>query len=121
MEFHRALGDPVPDAPVDALAGMVTDPELRLARDELDELAAAVAADDVVGAAHEMADVIYAVYGYAARNGIDLTAVLAEVHRANMSKLDGGPVILPSGKVIKGPNYRYPDVAGVLARQASAR
>lgn len=46
--------------------------------------------------------------------------VFAEVMRANMSKLgpDGKPVLRADGKVMKGPNYRPPDVAGVLARVA---
>lgn len=45
--------------------------------------------------------------------------VFAEVMRANMSKLgtDGHPVVRKDGKVLKGPNYRPPDIAGVL-RQA---
>jgi predicted HAD superfamily Cof-like phosphohydrolase len=116
-QWHLSIGDPVPSAPVDRLAGMVLDPQLRLARDELDELAEAVAAGDVAAAAHEMADVIYAVYGYAVRNGIDLTAVLAEVHTANLSKLDGARIIRADGKVLKGPRYRAPDVAAELGRQ----
>lgn len=45
----------------------------------------------------------------------------AEVMRANMSKLgdDGKPVLREDGKVMKGPNYRPPDVAGVLERAVS--
>lgn len=36
-----------------------------------------------------------------------------EVHRSNMSKLDhdGNPVLSPGGRVLKGPNYRKPELA----------
>lgn len=65
--------------------------------------------------AQELADVVYVAYGTALAYGIDLDAVLAEVHRANMSKLgaDGQP-ILHQGKVVKGPNFQPADVRGVL-------
>lgn len=48
--------------------------------------------------------------------GIDLAKVLAEVQRSNMSKLgeDGKPIYREDGKVLKGPGYFRPDVAGVL-------
>ena len=82
----------------------------------------AVAADkderDLVGAADALADLVYVVYGMALETGIDLPAVLAEVQRSNMSKLgaDGRPVYREDGKVLKGPGFFGPDVAGVLAR-----
>lgn len=49
---------------------------------------------------------------------IPLDGVLAEVHASNMSKLgvDGKPVKRDDGKVLKGPNYFRPDIAGVLER-----
>ena len=75
-------------------------------------------ARDTVGAADALADLVYVVYGMALETGIDLAAVLAEVQRSNMSKLgaDGRPVYRQDGKVLKGPGYRPPDVAAVLAR-----
>lgn len=62
---------------------------------------------------------VYLAYGTAAEYGIDLDAVLAEVHRANMSKLgpDGRPALREDGKVLKGDCYRPPQVADVLRRQ----
>ena len=54
----------------------------------------------------------------ALETGIDLPAVLAEVQRSNLSKLgpDGRPIYREDGKVLKGPGYFSPDVAGVLKR-----
>src|SRR5690606_14317733 len=86
--------------------------------------AAAVADDDgtrdVVAAADALADLVYVVYGMALECGIPLPEVLAEVHASNLSKLgaDGRPVHRADGKVLKGPSYAPPDVAGVLARSA---
>ena len=71
---------------------------------------------DTAAAADALADLVYVVYGMALETGIDLAAVLAEVQRSNMSKLgaDGRPVYRGDGKVLKGPDYFPPDVAGVL-------
>lgn len=83
---------------------------------------AGVAADDgtrdTVGAADALADLVYVIYGMALECGIPLPAVLEEVQRSNASKLgaDGRPILRADGKILKGPGYEPPDVAGVLAR-----
>ena len=76
----------------------------------------AVADDDLAAIAQELADVVYIAYGTALTYGIDLDAVIAEVHRANLSKLDenGRPLYRSDGKVAKGPRYQPPDIRGVL-------
>ncbi|AGP51608.1 hypothetical protein M271_26385 [Streptomyces rapamycinicus NRRL 5491] len=69
--------------------------------------------------AHELADVVYVAYGTALVHGIDLDEVIAEIHRANMTKLgpDGRPTLRADGKVLKGPHYQAPDIPAVLRRQ----
>ena len=69
--------------------------------------------------ADALAELIYVIYGMALEMGIDLAKVLAEVQRSNMSKLgeDGKPIYREDGKVLKGPGYFRPDVAGVLGLQ----
>jgi len=91
----------------------------RLIEEEVGELADAVCGGRLDEVARELADVVYVAYGTAVTYGINLDLVLAEVHRANMTKLgpDGRPVIR-DGKVQKGAGFRPPDVAGVLARHA---
>ncbi|WP_318656531.1 pyrophosphohydrolase domain-containing protein [Scrofimicrobium canadense] len=71
---------------------------------------------DVVETADALADLVYVIYGMALECGIDLDAVLAEVQRSNLSKLmpDGSVKRREDGKVLKGPNFSPPDVAGVL-------
>ncbi|MFF8957894.1 MazG nucleotide pyrophosphohydrolase domain-containing protein [Streptomyces sp. NPDC014894] len=118
QEFHRAFGLDARAVPAEV------PPELAAHRHELlaEEFAevAEVSVDGPLDSlAHELADVVYVAYGTALVHGIDLDAVLAEVHRANMSKLgpDGVPVLREDGKVLKGDHYRAPDIAGVLRRQ----
>ncbi|MEV6116896.1 hypothetical protein AB0L59_31570 [Streptomyces sp. NPDC052109] len=114
-EFHRAFGLDVRSTPTEV------DPELAAHRGEL--LAAEVAEVAVGGPldklAHELADVVYVAYGSALVHGIDLDTVIAEIHRANMSKLgpDGQVARRADGKVLKGEHYRAPDVSSVLRRQ----
>ncbi len=62
-----------------------------------------------------VSDVVYVAYGTALAYGVDLDAVVGEVHRANMTKLglDGHPAVR-NGKVVKGPGFRPPDVAAVI-------
>jgi len=117
--FHEVFGLPrqsLPDARLDSdLARLRFD----LLAEEVGELADAIREQDVVAVADALGDVVYAAYGAAITYGIDLDAVLLEVHRANMSKLDadGRPVFDRNGKVAKSPEYCPPDVAGVLAVQ----
>ncbi|MGW1809468.1 pyrophosphohydrolase domain-containing protein [Streptomyces sp. NPDC002078] len=117
-EFHLAFGLDARSAPTEV------DPELAAHRGELlAEEAAEVAEVAVDGPldklAHELADVVYVAYGTALVHGIDLDQVIAEIHRANMSKLgpDGQVARRADGKVLKGEHYRAPDVSAVLRRQ----
>lgn len=66
--------------------------------------------------AKELADVVVVTAGAALEYGIPLDRVLAEVMRANESKLgpDGRPLLRADGKVLKGPNYRPPDLRRAL-------
>lgn len=42
----------------------------------------------------------------------------ARVHNSNMSKLDnhGNPILREDGKVMKGPNYKKPDLTDLLSK-----
>lgn len=116
--FHLAFGLDARTVPTEVA------PELAAHRGELlAEEAAEVAEVAVTGPldklAHELADVVYVAYGTALVHGIDLDEVIAEIHRANMSKRgpDGHVARRADGKVLKGEHYRAPDVAEVLRRQ----
>lgn len=79
-------------------------------------------APDMVLTADALGDLDYVVNGGGVAFGIELPSITAEVHASNMSKLDedGNPILDPdTGKVIKGPNFLEPDIAGVLAAQSA--
>lgn len=119
--FHLAFGLDTRTTPSEV------SPELAAHRGKLlAEEAAEVAEVSVSGPldrlAHELADVVYVAYGTALVHGIDLDEVIAEIHRANMTKLgpDGRVARRADGKVLKGDHYRAPDVSEVLRRQGWA-
>ncbi|MEV0487620.1 hypothetical protein AB0I69_44350 [Streptomyces sp. NPDC050508] len=117
-EFHLTFGLDARTTPTEVA------PDLAAHRGELlAEEAAEVAEVSVIGPldrlAHELADVVYVAYGTALVHGIDLDAVIAEVHRSNMTKIgpDGQIARRTDGKVLKGEHYEVPDVSGVLREQ----
>ena len=64
----------------------------------------------------ELADLVYVCYQYAANMGWDLDKALHLVHESNMSKLDeyGKPIFREDGKVLKGPNYKPPNLEDLV-------
>ena len=120
-DFHRTFGLDARDTPSEV------SPELAAHRGELlAEEAGEVAEVSVTGPldrlAHELADIVYVAYGTALVHGIDLDAVIAEIHRSNMTKVgpDGRISRRADGKVLKGDHYEAPDVSAVLRRQGWA-
>ena len=64
-----------------------------------------------------LAAVVVSTYVEAERHGVPLEAVFREIHHSNMTKLDSDGSVLrrADGKVLKGPNYRSPFLAPILA------
>ena len=64
----------------------------------------------------ELADLVYVAYQYAANMGWSLDEALDRVHKSNMSKLDddGNPIYREDGKVLKGPNYKPPNLSDLF-------
>ena len=60
----------------------------------------------------ELADLVYVCYQYAENMGWFLDEALDRVHQSNLSKLDddGNPIYRDDGKVLKGPNYKPPNL-----------
>ena len=85
---------------------------LDLIKEELNELNQAIESKDLKEVADALTDILYVTYGAGCAFGIDLDKCFKEVQRANMSKLgeDGKPIFNEKGKVMKGPNYREPNL-----------
>ena len=64
----------------------------------------------------ELADLVYVCYQYAENMGWFLDEALDRVHQSNMSKLgeDGKPIYREDGKVLKGPNYKPPNLEDLI-------
>lgn len=71
---------------------------------------------DIVETADALADLDYVVQGSNLTFGIPAGLVMYEVHASNMSKLDdeGKPIWDENGKIVKGPNFKEPDIKSVL-------
>jgi len=82
---------------LDAAAELKEDPESKAKRLEL---------------CKELSDLVFVCYQFAAAFNIDLDRAMTLVFESNMSKLDeqGMPIYREDGKVLKGPNYKKPDL-----------
>lgn len=64
----------------------------------------------------ELADLVYVCFQYAENMEWDLEAALNRVHESNLSKLglDNKPIRRSDGKVMKGPNYKPPNLSDLV-------
>ena len=92
------------------------DLRMDLIKEEVKELDDAVIDRNEVEMADALGDIIYVVVGFAIELGINLNDVVAEIQASNMTKLgdDGEVIRRDDGKILKGPNYKRPDIKGVL-------
>lgn len=113
-EFHRAFDIPIAKS-VNYLPHR-WNLRSRLIREEYDEFVEACLNEDPIEIADALGDIVYLCYGTAIEMGINLDAVIREIHRSNMTKLgpDGKPVYRDDGKVLKGPDYEPPQIAPIL-------
>ena len=110
-DFMEAFGQEVlyiptmPDFNLSALRLDLIEEEVQELRDGLDK-------KSILEIADALTDILYVVYGAGHAFGIDLDDCFHEVHSSNMTKLgaDGRPLYREDGKVMKGPNYREPDL-----------
>jgi len=64
----------------------------------------------------ELADLVFVCYQYAENLRWDLDEALNRVYQSNMSKLgeDGKPILREDGKILKGPNYKEPNLSDLV-------
>lgn len=117
-EFHRTFGIAIgsgPTVPDENTRSL----RVRLIQEEFEELQDAMAQQDIIAVAKELADLLYVVYGTAVSCGIDMEPVFKEVHRSNMSKVGGYK--RADGKWVKPPDYSPASLQPILAEQASSK
>ena len=83
-----------------------------LIKEELQELKIAIKQNNLLEIADALTDILYVTYGAGHSFGIDLDKCFTEVQESKMSKLgkDGKPIYNKYGKVMKGPNYKKPNL-----------
>lgn len=120
--FHRTYGLPISESP-NIIPADRFNLRLSLIEEELAEFVYAAINNDIVEVADALGDLLYVVIGAALEYGIPLDEVVDEIHASNMSKLgvDGKPIYRSDGKVLKGINYKEPDIKGVLGKGGGAQ
>jgi predicted HAD superfamily Cof-like phosphohydrolase len=118
-QFHKTFGQPILDTPQIPEKGRC---ELRYAliAEELEEFKEAYEANDIVGVADALTDLLYVVLGSHNEFGLHAIAekLFDEVQRSNMSKLDenGQVIYKPNGKVAKSDLFSEPDLKSIVER-----
>lgn len=117
--FHTAFGLGYSQTPLATLGVDKNNLRFRLMDEENKEYLEAAMAGDLAEVADALGDMLYILCGTIIEHGLQdkIEEVFAEIQRSNMSKLgaDGKPIYREDGKVMKGPNYSPPDLAGVLS------
>ena len=124
-EFHDAFGIPNAQEPHATLSRDEALLRHRLMAEENDEYLDAACNGDVVEVADALGDQLYILAGTMMRHGMQdvIARVFGEIQASNMSKLgeDGTPILRHDGKVMKGPNYFRPNIAGILESDKAQR
>lgn len=115
-EWHERFSVPVAATP--GIPAERVQMRLAILEEEVRELRIAVEAGDLVEVLDALCDIQYVLDGTFLEFGLQdhKAPAMREVHASNMSKLgaDGRPVLREDGKVLKGPNFFRPNLAGVL-------
>ena len=86
----------------------------RLMQEENEEYLEAANNNDLTEVADALGDMLYILCGTILTHGMQhiIKDVFSEIQDSNMSKLgsDGKPIYREDGKVMKGPNYRRPNL-----------
>lgn len=120
-QFHESFRVPVADRPT-LLSRNRLLLRMTLILEEVNELMQAENRSDLCRIADALGDIMVVVLGTAVEHGIDMEPILQAIHRSNMSKLDehGKPITRPDGKILKGPNFREPEIEKELEFQSMA-
>lgn len=119
--FHTAFGLGIKDEPTADLGKEKNRLRFELMKEENEEYLQAANNSDLVEVADALGDMLYILCGTILEHGMQhkIEEVFEEIQRSNMSKLgaDGKPVYREDGKVLKGPDYSPPTLAGIFMKE----
>lgn len=121
-DFHEAFGHPINNPDI------IIDPDFASLRSSLIKEECKELDDEIWNSCmqqkispnllKEGADTLYVLLGTFVSLGLgdQLIEAFKRVHESNMSKLglDGKPIYREDGKVLKGPNYKAPDLSDLV-------
>lgn len=119
-EFHEAYELPVGTVNIHNDFDKITKEDAErialrsnLVAEEFKELINSESCEEIM---KEACDLVYVVLGTFVEFGWDFDEAFRRVHESNMSKLDenGKPLYREDGKVLKGPNYKKPDLSDLV-------
>jgi predicted HAD superfamily Cof-like phosphohydrolase len=116
--FHKAFGVGIAQTPTATTDKNILSLRHRLMAEENEEYLEAANNNDLVEVADALGDMLYILCGTILTHGMQhiIEDVFSEIQDSNMSKLglDGKPIYRDDGKVMKGPDYRRPDLKQFL-------
>ncbi len=116
--FHKTYNLAIRNQPTIAIPKEQHILRYNLMAEENEEYLEAAQNKDIIEVADALGDMLYILCGTILDHGLQhkIEEVFNEIHKSNMSKLDknGKPIYREDGKVLKGPNYREPNLQKVL-------
>ena len=116
--FHEAFGIKISNKPTLELSKDILKLRHSLMVEENNEYLKAVEERNLIEVADALGDMLYILCGTILTHGFQnlIEDIFNEIQSSNMSKLgdDGKPIYRNDGKVLKGPNYKKPNIKKFL-------
>ena len=121
IEWHKRFNVPYHDFPNGEPCDNAGLRELIMVEEVSEWAEAARKGLPISSRAKELADILFTVFGTIITEGLqdEMEQAFDAVYESNMSKLgeDGLPVKRADGKILKGPNYKEPDLSFLFNHQ----
>ena len=116
--FHQAFGVKISNKPTLELSKDILKLRHSLMQEENNEYLKAVEENNLIEVADALGDMLYILCGTILTHGFQnlIEDIFDEIQSSNMSKLgdDGKPIHRNDGKVLKGPNYKKPNIKKII-------
>ena len=116
--FHEAFGVKISNKPTLELSKDILKLRHSLMQEENNEYLKAVEEKNLIEVADALGDMLYILCGTILTHGFQnlIEDIFDEIQSSNMSNLgdDGKPIYRNDGKVLKGPNYKKPNIKKII-------